>query len=241
MAVQALKAGKNVICEKPMASDLNGAKEMVKAWKDTGKMLTIFHNRRLDLDFQLVMKTIKSGKLGKVFKINRNILEYSKRSDWQIWKGKGGGHLNNWGTHLIDQMLYLTGKTPELQFSKLGRLTCEGDAEDYFHGIFRFDDGLVYELELSYASMLKLPEWIVWGDKGALMIDNSRVIIEYERDGEKFKEEEAIEQDNFSVWQGFYTNIYNHLKNKEALMVKPDEVSKVMELINEAKKGTDFC
>jgi Predicted dehydrogenases and related proteins len=213
---------------------------MVKAWKDTGKMLTVFHNRRLDLDFQLVMKTVKSGKLGKVFKISRNILEYYKRSDWQIWKGKGGGYINNWGTHLIDQMLYLTGKTPELPFSKLGRYLCEGDAEDYFHGIFKFDDGLVYELELSYASMFKLPGWIVWGDKGALVIDNSKAIIEYERDGEKFREEETVEQDNFVVWQGFYTNVYNHMKADEDLLVKPDEILKVMALINEAKKGTDF-
>ena len=240
MTVRALHAGKNVICEKPMASNPDGASRMIKAWNETGKMLTVFHNRRLDLDFRYVMQTVRSGKIGKVFKISRNILGYSKRSDWQIWKNRGGGHLNNWGTHLIDQMLYLTEKDPELKYSKLGRILCDGDAEDYFHGIFEFEDDLSYEIELSYASMVKLPDWIVCGDKGSLTISNSEALIEYEQDGERYKEEENVEQDNIVVWQGFYNNIYNHLTKNEELLVKPGEGFKVMEIINEAKKGTEF-
>jgi predicted dehydrogenase len=66
MSIAALKAGKHVMCEKPMATTLEDAREMVETAKATGKKLMIAHNQRLEPANQKAREIIQSGKLGKV-------------------------------------------------------------------------------------------------------------------------------------------------------------------------------
>ncbi len=107
--VKALKSGKNVVCEKPMARSVEEADSMIKAAKETGKILTIFQNWRYNPSFLKVKEIIDSGKLGRIVEIKITSHSFTRRWDWQTLKKFGGGTLNNWGAHLIDVALLLLG------------------------------------------------------------------------------------------------------------------------------------
>jgi scyllo-inositol 2-dehydrogenase (NADP+) len=76
LSVAALKAGKNVIVEKPMANTLAEAEEMLDAAKKSGRLLTVFHNRRWDLDYQMVKTLVGSGELGELLTIDSRVMTY---------------------------------------------------------------------------------------------------------------------------------------------------------------------
>src|SRR5687768_10202101 len=82
----ALRAGKNVLCEKPMAADLRGADEMLAAAKQSGRILTVFQNRRYAQDFVQVKKVIDSGRLGRIVQIKISHNGFARRWDWQTLK-----------------------------------------------------------------------------------------------------------------------------------------------------------
>jgi len=63
--IEALKAGKNVVCEKPMATSLAEADAMIEAAEKSGRILTIFQNMRYAPDFLKVREVVKSGILGR--------------------------------------------------------------------------------------------------------------------------------------------------------------------------------
>ena len=108
VVVKALEAGKNVICEKPVAMNSDELDKMISAAEKAGKIFSVHQNRRFDVDF-LAMKQIKeSGDLGAVINIESRI--HGSRgipSDWRGEKEHGGGMLLDWGVHLIDQLLQI--------------------------------------------------------------------------------------------------------------------------------------
>ena len=121
VVVKALKAGKNVICEKPVAMDSVELDEMIKAAEESGKIFSVHQNRRFDVDF-LAMKQIKeSGELGSIINIESRI--HGSRgipSDWRGEKEHGGGMLLDWGVHLIDQLLQILDE-------KIEKINCTFD------------------------------------------------------------------------------------------------------------------
>ncbi len=65
-SVEALSAGKHVVCEKPMATTLAEADRMIETARETGRILTIFQQRRYNPDFVKVREVIDSGVLGRI-------------------------------------------------------------------------------------------------------------------------------------------------------------------------------
>ena len=102
LSLQALDAGKHVVCEKPMATSLADADRMVKAASQSDCVLAPFHNRRYNPDFQKIQEIIASGVLGRIVLINITESKFSRRWDWQTLKRFGGGTLNNNAAHHLD-------------------------------------------------------------------------------------------------------------------------------------------
>ncbi|MFR7855438.1 MAG: Gfo/Idh/MocA family protein, partial [Acutalibacteraceae bacterium] len=108
IVVAALSAGKNVVCEKPVALSVASFDRMVAAAKKAGKIFTVHQNRRWDVDYLGIKEIIASGRIGDVINIESRI--HGSRgipSDWRCHKPYGGGMMLDWGVHLIDQMLLL--------------------------------------------------------------------------------------------------------------------------------------
>ena len=74
MVIAALEAGKNVICEKPVAMCIDDFDAMWETSKKTGKLFTVHQNRRWDRDFRIVKKAIETGLVGKPYTIESRVM-----------------------------------------------------------------------------------------------------------------------------------------------------------------------
>jgi scyllo-inositol 2-dehydrogenase (NADP+) len=171
MTLRALRAGRDVLVEKPMAIDVAGADKLIAAAKSTGRRLYVRHNRRFDLPFLQAKEIVASGKLGKLFAVQLRQGKYQRRADWQTLKKFGGGQLLNWGPHLIDWALQLIGGTAIDVWSDLKLIAAAGDAEDYVKLLLRGPTGITADIEINGAAALDQPAWLLMGSQGSLQID----------------------------------------------------------------------
>lgn len=172
--LQALKAGKHVLVEKPAALSAAGIDRMVRAARRSGTLLTVHHNRRLDPDLLLVREVIASGRLGRLFRVRRCLAGFSRRNDWQTLRKHGGGLMGNWGVHLVDQCLQLSPAPVRRVWGSVRHVWNPGDAEDDIKACVELKDGLVLDIEMTSACASVQPEWVVAGSTGTLSIQGGR-------------------------------------------------------------------
>ena len=106
----ALNAGKNVICEKPVAMSLAELDKMIDTAKANNKLFTVHQNRRWDKDFRIVKEVYDSGELGHVYSIQTRL--HGSRGAMFGWRAEpehGGGMIYDWGVHFVDQLLFMMG------------------------------------------------------------------------------------------------------------------------------------
>ena len=179
VAEAALLAGKHTLVEKPMAGSVAEADRMIAAAERSGRVLTVFQNRRLDGDFLQVQEVLASGVLGPVHLIKMGRHGYQRRSDWQTLRRLGGGQLGNWGAHVLDQALLLLGGEYREMFADLQHVCSAGDAEDHVKVVLRGADGLVVDVEITSACAYPSPDWVVMGRYGTLTGSGSRLEWKY--------------------------------------------------------------
>jgi len=167
-AIRALRAGKNVVCEKPMATSAAAADAMIEAARKAGRLLTIFQNRRYSPDFMKVREIIQTGKLGRIVMIRIACHGFGRRWDWQTLKEFGGGSLNNTGPHFLDQALQLFGDAEPQVFCHLERTLTSGDAEDHCKVILHAPGSPMIDLEITSACAYGQDTWLVMGTSGGL-------------------------------------------------------------------------
>lgn len=124
IVVQSLLAGKNVICEKPVALSVGDFDEMLAAAEKSGAHFSVHQNRRWDVDYLAMKSLVDSGEIGDVINIESRI--HGSRgisSDWRCHKPYGGGMILDWGVHFLDLILYILGG------AKLKTATCDAYSE----------------------------------------------------------------------------------------------------------------
>ncbi|KAI8388119.1 uncharacterized protein BYT42DRAFT_559010 [Radiomyces spectabilis] len=112
LAKEAMLKGKNVVVEKPFTITSQEAEELVQVAKDTGKVCSVYQNRRWDGDFLTVKKLLAGGQLGRLVEYESHFDRFRNFSK-AGWREKddqpGSGMLYDLGAHLIDQALDLFG------------------------------------------------------------------------------------------------------------------------------------
>lgn len=130
IAIDALKAGKNVLCEKPAARILPEALEMQKVANETGKILNIGVCCRFNTYVEKVKEIIDSGELGEVYQVYVSFRAHRSipgiGGDFTTMASSGGGVLIDWGVHYLDLVMYCVGDPAPLTvsgeaFCKLGK------------------------------------------------------------------------------------------------------------------------
>ena len=130
IAIDALRAGKNVLCEKPAARTYAEALEMQKVQHETGKVLNIGVVNRFNDSVNLIKQFIDEGKLGEVFHVYVSFRAHRSipglGGAFTTKAIAGGGALIDWGVHYLDIVMYCCGDpTPKTvtgeAFSKLGK------------------------------------------------------------------------------------------------------------------------
>jgi predicted dehydrogenase len=176
-AMLALQAGNHVMIEKPMALDLPQSLRLVEAAKEHSRILSVFHNRRWDVDYLTVKKGIASGKLGRVFNIESRLGQWSScvgpaakewRPGWRNEAAFGGGGLYDWGSHFIDQIwqLLLPAK-PVRVFAQLRGNVWTRDCDDFARVCIDFDNGCCGMVEINTTTTAPLPRWHLDGTNGS--------------------------------------------------------------------------
>jgi len=178
-ALAALRRGLHVMLEKPMAPRLKEAQAIVRAAEKAKRILTVYQPHRAAAYFQHLKKIIDSGKIGQVYHIRRGSFRFVRRDDWQSLTKFGGGMLNNYGAHGLDQVLALTGYDVKEVFCNLRRVASLGDAEDVVKIVYKTRDGAIGEIDINQATLLAPYDIEVYGTRGAISKSRDELTVRY--------------------------------------------------------------
>jgi len=172
--VAAFERGCDVFCDKPMAPTLEGADRMVAAMKAHGRRLMIYQPHRAMADVVALRHVLQQDLIGPLFMIKRAWPMYRRRNDWQGLNKYGGGMLNNFGAHLIDLLLHLSGSRAERVSCALRLVAGLGDADDVVKAVIETESGMILDLDINMASPQPMPLWHVLGKYGGILFDEEQ-------------------------------------------------------------------
>jgi predicted dehydrogenase len=111
--IRSARAGKHVLCEKPMATTVADSQAMIKACKDAHKKLMIAYRCHYEPTNLRAMQLIREGKLGKIQAIESANGFKERAGEWRLdRKLAGGGPLVDMGVYSLNACRYLTGEEP---------------------------------------------------------------------------------------------------------------------------------
>ena len=172
IVIDALNAGKHVVCEKPVALSVGEFDEMCAAAKKSGKIFTVHQNRRYDVDYLAMQSLVDSGEIGEMVNIESRI--HGSRgipSDWRCHKPQGGGMILDWGVHLIDQMLRLIPEKIVGLYCEVNNITTN-EVDDGFNLRLTFESGKRAVVEVGTYNFLPLPRFYMQARSGSALIED---------------------------------------------------------------------
>jgi len=176
MSVAALEGGLHVFLEKPMAMDVGEAEAIVDCGKRCRRTLTVNQPHRAKAYYRQVRSLIASGRIGELYHVRIGRFRFVRRDDWQSLRKYGGGMLNNYGAHSIDQLLGLIGYDVRKLFGNLRRVASLGDAEDVVKLLVENRTGVLGEVDINQASPIDPYFMTCWGSRGAIQLKNMHEI-----------------------------------------------------------------
>ena len=198
LTVNALKAGLDVLCEKPIARTVKEAQAMVDTAKKCKRKLMIGQHQRWQTESQVIKRAIDAGYLGDIYYARGHALRRREVPGWGVFIDKdkqGGGPMVDIGVHILDLLLYLMGFPKPVSVSgcaytkfgnRKGVINLWGDfdhrdytVEDFAGGFVRFENGATLTLEASFALNAD-PVFNGWlmGTKGGADIFKTKLFTE---------------------------------------------------------------
>jgi len=260
-AVQCLEAGRDVVIDKPITPALPEAIELFRIANKRGRLLTVFHNRRFDADFQAVRQVVAGGDLGQILRFETHYDRYrptSRPNAWREVPGPGSGILFDLAPHLIDQAITLFGKpeavSADIRVERSGFVT-----DDAFDICFFYPGNLRAHLHATMLCVTPRPRFVLLGQKGTFIKNEFDAlepalrrkdipkgetwlldpeenwgVLTVAADGQTRKRKVASRGD----WREFYANVRDVLLGQAALQVTPEQVIDVtiaLELAQESQ------
>jgi len=261
LALQALKQGKHVVVDKPFTVTTAEADELIAFAGERNQVLSVFHSRRFDSDFNTIKKVIKSGLLGDLVELEsrydrfRNFL---KPGAWREESAPGTGILYDLGSHLIDQALTLFG-LPDAVTADLRMQRKSAKAVDNFEVILHYPQ---LKVSVKAGMLVKEPlqRFVLFGTQGSfvkfgmdvqeemlkagyspLTKDNwgvepqsNRGTVNIEYNGLHITGNIESERGNYAE---FYDNIYNTILSRDQLIVTPVQARNTIRIIELAMQS----
>ncbi len=179
--ILAARAGKHVICEKPMAITLSSADELVKACDDQGVQLFVVKQNRLNATIQLVKRALDKGRFGRLYMANATVRwarpqEYYDQAPWRgTWEFDGGAFMNQ-ASHYVDLMQWFMGPV-ESVMAKTATMARRIEAEDSGAALLKFRNGAIGVMEVTMLTFPKNYEGSITllGEKGTVRVGGTAV------------------------------------------------------------------
>ncbi len=177
ITIDALKAGKHVFLEKPMADNVEECDGIVEEAKKTDKFFMVGHICRFDTVYALAKEEIEAGNLGEILSIHakRNLAGWITESHLKKISALFGD-----GVHDLDLMFWYTNSRPESVFAMTRNTRPELPYDDMGWAMFKFKNGTIGVIENIWCLPNNAPFAIdakmeIVGTKGAIYIDNSGI------------------------------------------------------------------
>ncbi len=251
LAKQCLEAGRHVVVDKPLTTTVAEAVELFQLAGKHRLILTVYHNRRFDADYQAARELVRSGVLGKIVRFESHYDRYrpkSKPGAWREKPGPGSGVLFDLAPHLIDQAMTIFGR-PEAVSADI-RIEREGlSTDDAFDVTLYYAGSLRAELKATMLCATPRLRMLLLGNKGTFVkrefdpLENSlrngaipqgdSWVLENEENWGELTVAEAGEMRKRRLpskgdWRDFYANVRDALQGKAPLLVTGQQALDVM-------------
>jgi UDP-N-acetyl-2-amino-2-deoxyglucuronate dehydrogenase len=247
-AMEALKAGCHVLCEKPMSLTSSESGEMIKLAEQVNKRLFAIKQNRFNPPVAAVKKVIEEGRLGKIYSLqltcfwNRNADYY--HNSWKGTKALDGGTLYTQFSHFVDLLYWMIGDVKETK-AYMSNYAHEGiiEFEDTGVVILRFANGAIGTINYTVNSYEKNMEGslTIFGEKGTVKIGGQYLNeLEYQNiEGYKIENlPEGNKPNNYGNYVGsmsnhdkVYDNLIEVLQNNASITTSSFEGLKTVEII----------
>ncbi len=260
MTKAALLAGKHVVTEKPFIINLKEGAELIALAQQQEKILSVFHNKRLETDHLTVQKILAQGELGRVVEIEWHYDRYRTNITHKAWKENnlpGAGTWFDLGIHMVDSMLCLFGRPLAVNADMRSLRRADGST-DYFNVCFHYADMRVLLRSNTFVSE-KGAMVAIHGDMGSFLKFGQDVQEQQLMNGLKPYQQNwvAHDGDNYGIlhnhhlgtskrekiesehgcYEMFYRNIADAISGKDELKFKPQEALLAVEMILAAEES----
>jgi predicted dehydrogenase len=244
LALQCLKAGRHVVCEKPLAIATSECDAMIREAKKRRLVISTYHNRHWDGHLLEAVKRIGTGALGDLVRVECRMGGWGKPSDW--WRSStsiSGGILYDWGVHLLeyalqiidDDVVEVSGYAHKGFWSGQTKWGKDGN-EDEASAIVRFKKGCLLNLRISSIESNGKPGIVEFvGTKGSYVMDfGGFELITHAASGET-----VVTKGKNPPGEGWklYQNVADHLVKKVPLVITGEWARRPIHIIDLANQS----
>lgn len=187
LAINALKSGLHVLCEKPLSVTVAQSDEVLEAAAQSRGMFVVVHQKRFEPAFLYVKQLLDSGELGSLYRCS--MIEsawrsetYYRSSPWRgTWRGEGGGVLLNQAPHILDRYAWLCGM-PQTVTARCDTTLHHIEVEDTASAILHHANGAHGYIHISTIEAPAIARTVLCCDRGRVTIENGKVQIAKLRD-----------------------------------------------------------
>jgi len=244
LARQCLKAGRHVVCEKPLALTTAECDAMIREAKASKVMLSTYHNRHWDGCILEAAKRLRAGAVGEIVRIEAHMGRWSKPGDWwRSSKSVSGGILYDWGVHLLEYSLQLLdGEVREIAgFAKAGFWAGqtkwkEDTIEDEAFAAVRFSSGQWLTLSVSHLDANPKRGLLeITGTKGTYLMDHRQWEIVAPSLNGQIKRVTGPNPES-EGWR-YYRNVADHLVKGAPLVITPEWSRRPIHILDLASRS----
>ncbi|RMD93934.1 MAG: gfo/Idh/MocA family oxidoreductase [Calditrichaeota bacterium] len=247
--ILSLRAGKHVICEKPMALSTIDCKKMIEEAKKNKRKLFVVKQNRFNPPVVALKRAIEEGRLGNILNIQLNCFwnrneQYYRDSEWKGRLALDGGTLFTQFSHFIDLIYWLNGDIKKV-YPILKNMNHQKiiDFEDTGVIALEFENGALGTIHYTVNSYKKNMEGsiTVFGTKGTVKVGGQYLnVLEYQSiaDYEIPEIKEVRPANDYGFYQGsmsnhdkVYANVLDVLLNNGKIATNGEEAMKTVEII----------
>ncbi len=244
IAIQALKNGKHVLVEKPMAMNRAEALAMIQAAKKANRVLMVHQNMRFDPAIRTAEKLLSKGTIGEIFAVKSSLTHkgpqaWSEKANWFFDKKKsGGGALMDLGPHVFDTLSFLLND----QAVVVGAVAADGRKVKLSPGmapvqtdvhtscLLRFQKGAIGMINVGWADNAYHNRFYFYGSKGVMSVNLGKgepITIEYRN--KALREFPDLDKSSFSPT--IYEHFLDCIRRKKIPVTSGEQGLRTIEMI----------